>query len=84
MLEVLEPEKFAFPSELVAAECVVDIFADAVQNGITTISTREILYFLGVKLDNYENIVYDLAMFTRKDIAFLTDAILERFKPEAA
>jgi len=73
----------SFPSELIVAELILDIFSDALNEGIEEITTREIISLLGVKsLDNYENKLYDLRGLTRKDIALYTDKLLEQFKPD--
>lgn len=71
----------SFASEIEAAEAIVDIFSKAVDEGIETISTREIMSFLGMKLiDKKDNKEYDLKGITRNNIAKYTDAMLEQFK----
>ena len=72
-----------FESELIAAECIMDVFANAISQGIESISTREILSFLGINnLDNYNNVVYDLTMFTPNNLANLEEQVFNRFKPK--
>jgi len=70
-----------FPSQLIAAELVLDIFHEAIDNGISDISENEILTFLGVpekNIDRKNNKLYDLSGLTKETIQKASEEILLR------
>lgn len=83
---IVERVKEFFPSQLITAELIVDIFAEAVENDIQDISLNEILTFLGIPekyIDRSDKTLYDLSEYNKEKLRKLTNEILLRFKPDS-